>query len=310
MAKKKRSGLRNFSEFLAVRMVLCILQAMPLSLGYALARCLAWFAYAFDRRHRLVAEQNLQIAFPDLPNAERDRLIRQVYQHFCKMVIEMAHLPRLFHVYNWRKYVDLNNGKAIVTALLSGRPLIIITGHLGNWELAGYALAMFGFKSFAVARPLDNPWLDDLIKRFRRNTGQELLNKNGDANRMAGILEAGGILCTLADQDAGQNGLFVPFFGKPASTHKAVALLALHHEALVAVAAARRVGSGLKYILDVETILDTKEYVDDPNAVRRLTEDYTAAWERLVSKAPEQYLWLHRRWKHEPRVKARRRQAA
>lgn len=237
-------------------------------------------------------------------------MIRQVYEHFCKMVIEMAHLPRLLHRHNWRKFLELQNGQLIVRALLSGRPLIIITGHSGNWEMAGYALALFGFKSYAVARPLDNPYLDGLIKRFRRNTGQELLNKNGDASRMADILEAGGIICTLADQDAGPNGLFVPFFGKPASTHKAVALLALHHESLVAVAVARRVGKGLEYILDVEAILDTKDYVNDPDAVRRLTEDYTAAWERLVSKAPEQYLWLHRRWKHEPRTKARRRQAA
>ena len=309
MAKKKRSSIRDFSEFLAVRIVLSILQAMPLSMGYALAQGLAWLAYRVDRRHRLVAEQNLQIAYPNWPAAERDRVVRDVYLHFCKMVIEMAHLPRLLHTHNWRNYVALGNGKAIVTALLSGRPLIIITGHMGNWELAGYTLAMFGFNSYAVARPLDNPWLDSLIKRFRRNTGQELLNKNGDANRMANILESGGIICTLADQDAGPNGLFVPFFGKPASTHKAVALLALHHQALVAVAAARRTGSGLQYVLDVETILDTRSYLDDPNAVRQLTQDYTIAWERLVSKAPEQYLWLHRRWKHEPRAKSQRRAA-
>lgn len=310
MAKRKRSRLRDIGEFLAVRVALCILQAMPLSLGYALARALAWVAYRVDRRHRLVAEQNLQIAFPELSVTARDQLIRQVYEHFCKMVIEMAHLPRMLHRHNWRRHIELYHGKPIVTALLSGRPLMIITGHLGNWEMAGYALAMFGFKSYAVARPLDNPYLDRLIKRFRRNTGQELLNKNGDAHRMADILESGGILCTLADQDAGPNGLFVPFFGKPASTHKAVALLALHHRALVAVGAARRNGNGLSYVLDVEAIFDAKEYADDPNAVRRLTQDYTAAWERLVSKAPEQYLWLHRRWKHEPRVKSQHRQAA
>lgn len=309
MAKKTRSTIRDFSEFLAVRIVLSILQAMPLSWGYTLARGLAWLAYKIDRRHRVVADQNLQIAFPQWSATERDQAIREVYVHFCSMVIEMTHLPRMLHVHNWKKYMQLGRGDEMVSALLSGRPLIVITGHFGNWELAGYALALFGFNSYAVARPLDNPWLDDLLKRFRKKTGQELLNKNGDSNRMADLLDAGGILCTLADQDAGQNGLFVPFFGKPASTHKAVALLALHHQALVAVVGTRRVGTGLKYLIDVEVVLDTKTYLDDQNAVRRLTQDYTLAWERLVSKAPEQYLWLHRRWKHEPRVKQQRRAA-
>lgn len=309
LAKKKRSTIRNFSEFLVVRMLLSLLQAMPLSWGYRLARYLAWIAYHIDRRHRVVAEQNLLIAYPRSSSTERDQTIRQVYLHFCKMVIEMTHLPRMLHVHNWKKYMELRGGKAMVSALLSGRPLIIITGHFGNWEMAGYALALFGFNSYAVARPLDNPWLNDLLIRFRRKTGQELLNKNGDSNRMADLLDAGGILCTLADQDAGPNGLFVPFFGKPASTHKAVALLALHHEALVAIVGTRRVGTGLQYVMDVERVLDTKDYSDDQNAVRRLTQDYTLAWERLVSKAPEQYLWLHRRWKHEPRAKQQRRAA-
>jgi KDO2-lipid IV(A) lauroyltransferase len=307
---KERSQLRHIAEYLGVRSLLAVLQAMPLSLGYTLAKVLAIIAYYVDRRHRTVAEQNLKIAYPHWSGKERDKVVRQVYRHFCMMVIEMAHLPRMLHTHNWRKYMELHGGAAMVGALLSGRPVLVITGHLGNWELAGYAFGLLGFKSYAVARPLDNPLLDALIKRFRRKTGQELLNKNGDANRMADILDSGGTLCTLADQDAGPSGLFVPFFGKPASTHKAVALLALHHEALVAVAAARRVGIGLKYAIDVETVIDTRDLLQDANPVRTLTEQYTAAWERLVCKAPEQYLWLHRRWKHEPKQKKAQRRAA
>lgn len=307
---KERSKIRDVLEFLGVRILLAVLQSLSLHSGYVLARGLAFLAYHLDRRHRLVAEQNLQIAYPHWTMKQRDRVIRDVYRHFCQMVIEMAHLPRLLHVHNWRRYMELRNGEATINALLAERPIVVVTGHLGNWEMAGYALALFGFRSYAVARPLDNPWLDALVKRFRKKTGQELLNKNGDAGKMEQVLRSNGILCTLADQDAGPNGLFVPFFNKPASTHKAVALLALHHEALVMVAAARRVGEGLKYALDVETVIDTRELKDEPNAVRMLTEQYTAAWERLVCKAPEQYLWLHRRWKHEPRRKTVQRQAA
>jgi KDO2-lipid IV(A) lauroyltransferase len=306
---KPRSAVRDFGEFLAVRVVLAVLQALSLAAGYRIARALAWVAYHVDRRHRAVADENLRSAYPGWTAGERDRVIRRVYRHFAMMVVEMAHLPRKLRPHTWKRYMTLRGGSELVAALLSGRPVLIVTGHFGNWELAGYALAMCGFKSYAVARPLDNPWLDRLVKRFRRHTGQELLNKNGDAGRMADLLEAGGILCTLADQDAGPTGLFVPFFGRPASTHKAVALLALHHHALLVVAAAHRSGVGLDYVVDIEEVIDSRQFADDPQAVRRLTADYTAAWERLVRKAPEQYLWLHRRWKHVPKVKARRRAA-
>lgn len=307
---RSRSPVRNFFEFLAVRSVLAAAQALPLTFCYTLAKLLAWIAYHVDRRHRQVADENLKAAYPQWNTEKRAQAIRRVYRHFGMMIMEMAHLPRMLRPYTWRKYIELQNGSEIVRALLSGRPVLIVTGHLGNWELAGYALAMFGFKSYAVARELDNPWLDRLVKRFRRNTGQELLSKTGDAARMGQILDAGGTICTLADQDAGPNGLFVPFFGKPASTHKAVALLALHHEALLAVAAARRVGAGFQYVVETEVVLDTRDYADDPSAIRRLTEDYTAGWERLIRKSPEQYLWLHRRWKHQPKTKAIVRRAA
>ncbi len=307
---RARTATQNFLEFLAVRIVLAIVQAFPLSACHALGKFLAWLGYHLDRRHRAVADQNLQSAYPHWSAKQRDQVIRLVYRHFSMMVLEMAHLPRILRPHTWRRYIDLQNGHLIVEALTSGRPVLVVTGHLGNWELAGYALALFGFKSYAVARPLDNPLLDDLVRRFRKNTGQELLNKSGDAARMSDILNAGGTICTLADQDAGPSGLFVPFFGRPASTHKAVALLALHHQTLVAVAGTRRVGPGLDYVVDIETVLDAREYLDDPQAVRHLTEDYTAAWERLVRKSPEQYLWLHGRWKHQPRQKQQVKRAA
>jgi KDO2-lipid IV(A) lauroyltransferase len=301
--------VRNYVEYLALRGLLAVLQALSLTAGYVLARGLAWLAYHVDWRHRAAADENLCAAYPTWPAQQRDAVIRRMYRHYAMMVIEIAHLSRKLRPYTWKRYMSLRGGAELVAALLSGRPILVVTGHFGNWELAGYALAMCGFKSYAVARPLDNPWLDRLVRRIRQNTGQELLNKKGDAGRMAQVLDQGGILCTLADQDAGQHGLFVPFFGRPASTHKAVALLALHHEVLLVVAAARRSGPGLDYIIDVEEVIDCRQYADDPQAVRTLTADYTTAWERLVRKAPEQYLWLHRRWKHQPKVKERRRAA-
>src|SRR5258706_16456245 len=96
--------------------------------------------------------------------------------------------------------------------LLSGRPVLFVTGHFGNWEVAGMAFGLVGFRSHAIARPLDNPYVDDLLRSFRERTGQKLLAKQGDFANIEALLKSGGILATLADQDAGPRGLFVDFF--------------------------------------------------------------------------------------------------
>src|SRR5262249_54224761 len=148
----------------------------------------------------------------------------------CLLLMEMVHLPRKLHPQNWRQHVRLRHGRLVVKQLLCGRPLLIVTGHFGNWELGGYVLGLLGFTTHAIARPLDNPYLDLLLRRFRERTGQRVLAKHGDFERMQELLAGGGVLATLADQDAGARGLFVNYFGRPASTHKAVALMALQYQ--------------------------------------------------------------------------------
>jgi KDO2-lipid IV(A) lauroyltransferase len=143
-----------------------------------------------------------------------------------------------------------------------------------------------------------------------------LLSKKGGGSDMLQYMERRGNLGLLADQDAGEKGLFVPFFGKPASTFKSVALLALQYRAIVMVGYARRLPDDflnrrwVRYELGCEDIIDAAEF-DGPDAVRELTERYTAALERVVRLSPEQYFWVHRRWKSEPRQrKSARKQAA
>jgi KDO2-lipid IV(A) lauroyltransferase len=216
------------------------------------------------------------------------------------MMVEIIHLPRKLWPSNWRRFVQLDATPEMLSVLTTGRPVLVITGHFGNWELAGYALAMFGFKSYAIARPLDNPFLERFLRKFRERTGQKLLAKKGDLDRMEDILDAGGIVCTLGDQDAGQRGLYVDFFGRPASTHKAIALLALEHRAAMLVAGAYKIGDPLRYRLKVNDLILPEQYDNRPDAVRAITERYTAAFERLVREDVRQYFWLHRRWKHQP----------
>jgi KDO2-lipid IV(A) lauroyltransferase len=301
---KERSPAVDFAVYLTVRLLVCVLQLLPLPACRGLADALAWLAYRIDRRHRQVALDNLRHAFPDrYTEAQRDRLVRNVYRHFCRVLVEIVHLPRVLHAENWRRYVTLENGERLVEGLTSDRPLLLVTGHFGNWEMAGFVLGCLGFRTYAIARTLDNPFLDAFLLRFRQKTGQTILSKNGDFERIQEVLQGGGVLATLADQDAGERGPFVDFFGRPASTHKAVALLALEHDARLLVAGVPRVAEPMHYRVCIEDVIDPREYAGRPDAVRAITQRFTLGLERLVRRYPEQYFWLHRRWKHQPKAK-------
>jgi KDO2-lipid IV(A) lauroyltransferase len=303
-----KSAAGNYLVYLLVRLIICVLQALSFAAACRFAEFLGWLAYRINKRHREVARDNLRRAFPGKYSEEEiDRIVRAVYRHFCTVVVEIAHLPRRLHVTNWKKHIELVGAKRIVDRLLSGRPLLIVTGHFGNWEMAGFALGLFGFPIYAIARPLDNPYLDKFFRKFREKTGQKLLAKRGDFEHMEAILRGGGVIATLADQDAGQRGLFVDFFGRPASTHKAVALLALEHRVPMVVVGAPRIGG--RYRLLIADVIFPEDYADHPDSVRAITQRFTTALEQMIRLAPEQYFWLHRRWKHQP-AKARRKSAA
>ncbi len=305
---KPRSAYVDYAVYLFVRILVCVIQALSLNAARTFASGLAWLAYRIDGRHRDAARDNLRHAFPNrYTAAELDSMVQNVYRHFCTVLIEIIQLPRRLHTNNWRRHLTLRDGRVLVDALLSDRPLMLVTGHFGNWEMAGYALGLLGFTTHAIARPLDNPYLDDFLRRFRESTGQKILAKKGDFDQMQAILSAGGIIGTLADQDAGQRGLFVDFFGRPASTHKAMAVLSVQFKVPLFVVGTPKVAEPLCYQALVEDVIMPEEYEGKPDAFRAITQRFTTALERLVRRFPEQYFWLHRRWKHQP---AKRRRAA
>lgn len=297
---KSRSRIADYGVYLIARVVVCFLQALPPRAAYGFASGLAWLAYRLDRRHRLAAFDNLRFSFPHLGDAAADRMVRAVYRHFCALLIDIIHTPRRLHSHNWRQHVDLVHGPAIAHALLSGRPVLLVTGHFGNWEMGGYVLGLLGFTTHAIARRLDNRHVDDFLRLFRERTGQRILDKNGDFDRIQAVLARNGVLATLGDQDAGPRGLFVDFFGRPASTHKAVALLALEYQVPMLVIGVRKLPGDIRYQVVVEDTILPEEYASQPDAARAVTQRFTDALERIVRRDPEQYFWLHRRWKHEP----------
>jgi KDO2-lipid IV(A) lauroyltransferase len=303
---KERSKPLDYAVYLLVRVVICVIQMLSYRAASRFARFLAWLVYHADKRHRRVADDNLRHAFPDLDAIQRDRLVRAVLLHFCTLLIEIIHTPRKLHPTNWRGYFDLHGGRKLVDALLSGRPLLIVTGHFGNWEMGGYVLGLLGFRTHAIARELDNPYLDDFLRSFRERTGQRLVPKTGAAYHMDAILKSGGVVATLADQDAGAKGPFVEYLGRPASTHRGVALIALEYSVPMIVIGTPKVGEPMRHAALVEDVILPEEYADRPDAVKAITQRFTAALERMVRLYPEQYFWLHRRWKHQPQPRAKK----
>jgi KDO2-lipid IV(A) lauroyltransferase len=299
---RKRKPILDYLIYLAVRSVVCLAQIMSVEQSYAFARFLAAILYRVDKRHRLVGMENLRLAFGDkYSEAERDAIVRGVYRHFCMMLMEILHIPRKLHPTTWRDRITLNGHERVLDRLITGGPLIMLTGHFGNWEMAGYLFGVFGFPPYSVARTLDNPHLERFLRSFRERTGQKLIPKKGGFDQMVEVLESGKLLSFLADQDAGARGMFVDFFGRPASTHKAIALLAIEHTAPIVVGYARRIGPGFRYEVGCDELIDPAELTGTADDAQLLTQRYTTAIERFIRRDPEQYLWLHRRWKNQPK---------
>jgi KDO2-lipid IV(A) lauroyltransferase len=303
---KPRSQIADYAVYLMVRFFVCLVQALPFVVSTMIADILAWLAHRVDRRHRQVAQENLQQAFPGCHQpAELNRLVLQVYRHFCGMLIEIIHLPRRLNASNCLRFLEVPRIRYLLDNLLSGRPVLFVTGHFGNWEMTSYVMGLLGFRAHAVARPLDNRFLDDFLRRFREKTGQKLLAKHGDFEKMQSLLDQAALLGALVDQDAGRRGLFVDFFGRPASTHKALALLALQYQVPIMVFGAAKVAEPMRYRLLVEDLIIPEDFRNHANPILAITQQFTTALERIIRTAPEQYFWLHRRWKHQPAKPAR-----
>ena len=304
---KPRNRVFDYGVYLVIRIVGAFLRTLPFALAFRVADGLAWVLMRISRSRIDIARDNLRQAFPGrYSEAELGRLVAETYRHFCRVIVEVLHIEHVMRTDNWRDFLSFGTDdqcRDVIAALVSGRSVMMVTGHFGNWEIAGYVLALLGFRGCAIARPLDNSHLDRWLRRWREATGQKLIAKNGEFELIEKTLQNGGILATLGDQDAGQRGLFVPFFNRPASTHKAVALLALEHKPIMVVVGAARIGVGMSYCLYIEDIIDPLDYEKRPDAVKAITVRFTEALERMIRRHPEQYLWIHRRWKHQPPAK-------
>lgn len=300
---KPRNDVVDRLQYVGLRLILIMLNTWPIELNLAAARFFGDCMYLLDKKHRARACANLRRSFPDMPE-ERVRLMaRESMRQMFLLAVEVLFTTRLVNIATFARYIDFNEDVSTILEMMlrRDRGLIMLTGHYGNWEILGYAFATLGFETTSVARPLDNPYINDWIMSVRENRGQRIIDKKGATDEVLRVLNDHGAVGMIADQNAGPKGIFVDFFGRKASTYKSIGLLAMEHKCPVAIGYARRMGKGFKFHLGMSDIIYPEDWEGQEDPLRYITQRYTTAIEKFVREDPREYLWVHRRWKTRPR---------
>ncbi len=303
-APNARIALRHLAEYAAFRAWSTLMNCFPIGLNLRSARLMGRCWPLLAPRHLTRAVDHLRPSFPGASDQRLEQIARESLQHFAQVyLVEFVMTPRLVSEWTWSRYLDLDHVGAALRVLMDpSRGKILVTPHFGNFELMGYAMARVGVPITAVMRPLDNPLLNELLVMSRAAGGLSLVYKKGAVSQVGDTLAAGGALCFIADQDAGRKGVFVDFFNRPASWYRSIALLAMRHKAPIIVGHCPRVSAGkFRYRAVVERIIEPDEWADERDPVRWITAQYAACFERAIAAYPAQYLWMHRRWKSQPK---------
>ncbi|MCE9618834.1 MAG: lysophospholipid acyltransferase family protein [Planctomycetes bacterium] len=293
--------LAHLSQYALARTVASLFHLFDAEQNMRTAACFAALFSRLGARRLVRANVNIQRAFPGMPEEEVQSLSeRSVASMFQLFMVECMLTPQRLNARNWSDSVTLGTVGPHMDFLLSNKPAIFVTGHCGNWELLGFALAVLDFHLTALARPLDNPYLDEWLLGMRQRRGLGVLSKWNATEELQSIILQGGRIGFIADQNAGDDGLFVPFFGQMASSYKSIGLLAMRYRIPIFVGTAVRETNRLKYRLEIIDRINPEEWdaVEDP--LFYITARFNRGIENAIRLAPEQYLWVHRRWKSRP----------
>jgi len=256
--------------------------------------------FRFTPRLRAVAARNLEIALPGSRPRERARIVRGVYRSLARLLAEFAHFPSLTpqNVANLVLFDGLENYDA---ALAKGRGVVFLTAHIGAWELGAFAHGLKGYPLNVIYRALDNPALNQLINRYRSTGGNPLIEKRESARGILAALARNETVGILADQNTlADEGVFVNFFGVPACATAGIARIALHSGAAVVPAFCVWDAAARRFRILYQPALDFAVTGDTVRDVQAATQQMAEAIERVVRAYPDQWLWIHRRWKTRP----------
>jgi KDO2-lipid IV(A) lauroyltransferase len=293
---KNRTRARNRIEALLASAVGAFLARKTPEKAEAWGRAAGRLYSRLDARRRTLAGENLARAFPDLGPAGVEALCVRVFEHFGGVAAELLHAAR-HDTADALSRVEAEGAEIARAAYATGRGVLFLTAHLGNWEWAALGTCALGIPCAVIARPLDNPVLDAALTRFRTSTGNAVIAKTDAARQMLRTLRRGGAIGILNDQHARPpDAVTVPFFGRPAATSSALAKLAARTEALVVPAQAIRTAPA-RWRLSYGEPLDVRALPEDERGVEKLTARLNGILEQMIRRHPEQWLWLHNRWR-------------
>ena len=273
---------------------------MPRRAAVVTGRNLARVAYLCGGRLRRTGERNLELAFPELSTGERSRILRASFQNLGRLLGEFSHLKRA-RPETLRQFITCEGLENLEAAQARGRGVILFTGHLGAWELSSFALSAFGYPMSFLVRRIDNPHVEALAERTRTRFGNRSIDKKAAARPMLRILREGGTLGLLVDLNTlPHEGVFVDFFGIPASTTASLATLALHTDAAVLPVFVPWDEERGRFVLRIDPPLEIESTGDKERDIQKLTAQFTSVIEHYVRRFPEQWLWIHKRWNTRP----------
>ena len=301
MARKKKRFRKAkwLAEYMLAMSLAGFVKLLPFRLASGLGGFLGELAYKLDKRHQIVIIENLQNSFKGITQDEIRKTGLSVYNNVGRHAVEFIQSGR-YGRGGLEDRFSFVNYESYERAVAGGRGVLILTAHIGSWELMGLAQSIKRPPISFVVRPLDNPYLDRAVSRIRTRYGNSIINKKMGMKEILKTLKGGGSVAILLDQNVSRGeGVFVDFFGRPACTNRGLALIAARTKAPVIPAFIRRTGPDTHEIVIGEEVplIDPGDREAD---VKANTQAYTKAIEDFARKYPDQWFWMHRRWKTRP----------
>ena len=296
----RENPIRENVEYWLALAVVRTLGHMPRGLARLLAGLLAFAVYWTFGRLRRVGVRNLQLALPELPIAERTRILRRVYVHLGWQLVEFCRMTRNTpeNTRNWIRTEGLDH---FLAAQARGQGVLVVTGHLGAWELSSFYHSLMGHPMGMVIRRLDNRRLDDYVNGIRCLHGNQVLHKDDFARGLLTAMRAGASVGILMDTNmTPPQGVFVKFFGVEACTASGLARVALKTGAAVLPGFMLWERGERRYVLHFGPELAFTQSGDAEADIVDATQQCASATEEWIRRYPDQWLWIHRRWKTRP----------
>jgi KDO2-lipid IV(A) lauroyltransferase len=291
-------GFRRWLLYSVMRNVVAAILLLPRATARTVTDWLGRLAYLADRPDRKAASlANVQSAFPELPRDRAVDLLRRAYSHLVTSIYDSVAFSKAAKGGACDGLVEVLGLDSLPPAR-PDRGLIFVTGHFGTWEVLGAVASLLGYPVWSVRRAFENQFVEAYVLQLRGTTGQHLLPKRGSFRQMVRLLQQGENVALLVDQDARRHGIFVDFFGRPASTTTAPARLALRTGATIAFVYCERLGE--RFRVTIGDVIRPESGADAREEMRRITQRITTDIEEVVRASPDKWLWLHRRWKTYP----------